>query len=47
VYKTGECTNKANAQSYHGLGGGEGKVHINIVLKTGVGIEWNGEQRGG
>ena len=41
------ATNKAKAQSYRGSGGGEGKVHIGIVLKTGVGIESNGERRGG
>ena len=41
------ATNKAKAQSYRGSGGGEGKVHIGIVLKTGVGIEWNSERRGG
>jgi len=45
--KLANATNKAKAQGYRGLGGGEGKVHIGIVLKTGVGIEWNSERRGG
>jgi len=45
--KPANATNKAKAQSYRGSGGGEGKVHIDTVLKTGVGIKWNSEWRGG
>jgi len=45
--KPANATNKAKAQSYRGLGGGEGKLHIDIVLKTGFGVEWNSERQGG
>ena len=45
--KPANATNKVKAQSHRGSGGGEGKVHIGIVLQARVGIEWNGERRGG